>query len=324
MTYYLASSGGLPAAAGPSSAVSTDRGVVYHVLTWFGVNHGLAHTLGLLVTQPLVALAVLVGAWVLSRLQRRFSAHLVSSLRLVPPFAQTRPGGADRASTLAGVLGAVFRAAIWVTAVLVVLSQLDLHLAPFVATATIVGAALGFGAQTLVKDLLSGLLIIAEDQYGVGDTIEVGDLVATVEGLTLRVTRLRGLDGVVWYVPNGDIRTVGNHSEGASQAVIDLQVPAGTDLRLAGKLAEEEGQAMAADPEWSKELTASPVFAGVQDESASDVTLRVLARTLPGHHFRVAGQLRLRILERWAREGVAWAPVAPGEETSGADQAARA
>jgi len=302
---------GAPAPSAPASAAAADRGVVYHVLTWFGVGRGLAHTVGLLVTEPLVVVAVLIGAWVLSRMERRLSARIVGSLRLVPPLVRATPRGSDRARTLAGVFDAVFRTVIWVTALLMVLAQLDLHLAPFVATATIVGAALGFGAQTLVKDFLSGLLIIAEDQYGVGDTIELGDLTATVEGLTLRVTRLRGLDGVVWYVPNGDIRTVGNHSEGTSQAVVDLQVPAGTDLALAGRLAEDEGRQMAASPEWSAELASRPVFVGVLSASASDVTLRLMAATAPGHHFRVANHLRLRVLERWRREGVAWSAETP-------------
>jgi small conductance mechanosensitive channel len=293
-----------------SSAAASDRGVVYHVLLGLGVSSGTAHTVGLLVTQPLVAVLVLAVAWVLSRLERRLSVRLVESLRLVPV---SRGRGADRARTLAGVVSAIFRIVIWVTAMLVVLGQLDVHLTAFVATATVVGAAVGFGAQTLVKDFLSGMLIIAEGQYGVGDSIEVNGLVATVEHVTLRVTRLRSLDGIVWYVPNGDIRTVGNHSEGTSQAVIDLEVPAGTDLRLAGRLAEEEGRAMAAEPEWAEELLSPPKFSGVQDESADSVTLRVLARTLAGRHFSVARELRLRVLERLVRERVAWATEPPDQ-----------
>jgi small-conductance mechanosensitive channel len=305
------------ASSAPVTALfSADRGVVYQVLIWFGVGRSAAHEIGILVTEPLVAIVILVVAWVLARLERRLSLRIVASLRLVSPLVQTTPRGGDRARTIAGVISALFRVVIWVTAVLVVLGQFDVHLTAFVATATVIGAAVGFGAQTLVKDFLSGVLIIAEDQYGVGDTIEINDTIATVESVTLRVTRLRSLDGVVWYVPNGDIRTVGNHSEGTSQAVIDLQVPAGTDLHRAGRLAEEEGAAMAADPEWARELMAPPVFSGVQDEAADSVTIRILARTPPGHHFRVARELRLRILDRLVREGVAWAAQAPGEEAS--------
>lgn len=283
---------------------------MYHFLVWAGVSPGTAHTVGILVTEPLVALGILAVAWALARLERRVSLRIVGSLRLVSPLVRGTPRGGDRARTIGGVVSAMFRVVIWVTALLVVLSQLDIHLTPFVASATVIGAALGFGAQTLVKDFLSGILIIAEDQYGVGDTLEINDLVATVENVTLRVTRLRALDGVVWYVPNGDIRTVGNHSEGTSQAVIDLVVPAGTDLRRAGRLAEEEGAAMTRDPEWARELISPPVFSGVQDEDGSNVTLRVLARTPPGHHFKVARELRLRILDRLVREAVAWSPAA--------------
>lgn len=307
------------ASAGGSAAgalFSADRGVVYHILIWLGVGKVTAHDVGILVTEPLVAMVILIVAWVLARLERRLSVRIVASLRLVSPLVQSTPRGADRARTVAGVISALFRVVIWVTALLLVLSQFSVHLTAFVATATVVGAAIGFGAQTLVKDFLSGVLIIAENQYGVGDTIEVNDTVATVESVTLRVTRLRALDGVVWYIPNGDIRTVGNHSEGTSQAVIDLEVPAGTDLHRAGRLAEEEGAAMAADPQWARELMSPPVFSGVQDEAADSVTIRVLARTPPGHHFRVARELRLRILDRLVREGVAWAPSETGDEAS--------
>jgi small-conductance mechanosensitive channel len=209
------------------------------------------------------------------------------------------------------VVSAVVRLVIWVTAVLMVLAQLDIRLTALVASATVVGAALGFGAQTLVKDFLSGLLILAEDQYGVGDTIEIGTLIATVEAVTLRVTRLRAVDGVVWYVPNGDIRKVGNHSDGTSQAVVDLVVPAGTDLVRAGEVAVEVGARMAEDPLWAHELVSLPTFAGVQEATATDVTLRFLAQTPAGHHFRVARELRLRVLSRFLEDGIAWAPAEP-------------
>ncbi len=314
---------GLPlprsAPSGQGGAV-VDRGVLYHLLTWAGVSPATANTVGGLLTEPLVAVGVLLVAWLIARFERRLSRRIVASLRLVSPLVRSTPRGGDRVRTITGAVDALFRVVIWVTALLVVMGQLNVHLTPFVATATIIGAALGFGAQTLVKDFLSGILIIAEDQYGVGDTIEVNSLVATVENVTLRVTRLRALDGVVWYVPNGDIRTVGNHSEGTSQAVIDLQLPSGSDLRQAGRLAEEEGAAMAADPDWAQELLSPPVFSGAQAEDAGTVTIRVLARTPPGHHFRVARELRLRILDRLVREGVAWAP-GPGATAPGAGSA---
>jgi small-conductance mechanosensitive channel len=285
-----------------------DRGVIYTWLTDLGVSDKTAQTVQGDATTPIVVVIILIVALVLTRLERRLSRRLVHSLRVASPLVRTSDRAMERGETLAGVLSAVIRAVIWITAVLSVFSQFNIRLTPFVASATVIGAALGFGAQTLVKDFLSGILILAEDQYGVGDTLEIGSLVATVEGVTLRVTRLRALDGVVWYVPNGDIRTVGNHSDGTSQAVVDLVVPTGTDLYRAGELAEAEARALAEDPLWKHEMLSPPAFVGVQDATSTTVTLRLLAQTPAGHHFRVARELRLRILTRWVSERVAWAP----------------
>jgi small conductance mechanosensitive channel len=218
-------------------------------------------------------------------------------------------------------------------AVLMILGELDINLIPFVATATVVGAALGFGAQTLVRDFLSGLLILAEDQYGVGDSIVVGSgataTSGTVEGVNLRTTRVRGLDGVVWYVPNGDIRTVGNHTANDSQTIVDFSVPYGTDLVAAGATAEAAARDLAEEIAWKDVFVGQPVFAGVQAAKADGVTLRVMAWTKPAQHLRAARELRLRVLQRLREDGVAWVsavpplaqPAAPSAASSPAQQA---
>jgi small-conductance mechanosensitive channel len=193
---------------------------------------------------------------------------------------------------------------------------LGINLAPFVATATVIGAAVGFGAQSLVRDFLSGVLILAEDQYGVGDSITVGDLTGTVESLNLRTTRIRSLDGMVWYIPNGEIRKVGNSSEGFGQAVVDVVVPPGTDLTRANQLAEDEADAMAADPEWRDVILESPVLMGVQAMDAEGVTIRVVCKTAAGDNLRTGRALRARISERLRREGVAWAAPPSSEGTT--------
>jgi small conductance mechanosensitive channel len=305
--------------AGPisTSTAATDRGIVYQFLTSLGVSKGRAHAVEVYTVGPLRILLVLLLAYLLSRLVKGLARRLVGSLRLVSPLVRATPRGEDRVRTLTGVFASVFRVVIWIVALLTVLGQLNVDLTPFVATATVIGAAVGFGAQTLVKDFLSGVLILAEDQYGVGDSIVVGDGPAatsgTVEGVNLRTTRLRGLDGVVWYVPNGDIRTVGNNTENDSQALVDLVVPHGTDLVAAGSAAESAARALAEEPAWKGVFIGQPVFAGVQSADHEGVTLRVMAWTKPGQHFRVARELRLRVLDRLRADGVAWAG-----ETAGA------
>ena len=303
------------ASASSSNAASNDRGIIRQILVDLGVSSERAHTMQVYLIGPLRILLVLVVAFVATRLVTRLARRLVRSLRLVSPLVKATARGEDRIKTLAGVFASVFRVVIWIIALLTILGQLKINLAPFVATATVIGAALGFGAQTLVKDFLSGVLILAEDQYGVGDSIVVGSgsggTSGTVEGVNLRTTRVRSVDGMVWYVPNGDIRTVGNNTEGDSQAIVDVVVPHGTDLVAAGHVAEEAARELAADPAWAGVFTGEATFAGVQATDHDGATIRIMAWTQPGQHFRACRQLRLRILEKLRQSGLAWADVAP-------------
>lgn len=298
-----------------SNASASDRGIIHQIFVDLGVSSERAHTLQIYLIGPLRILLIVLIALILSRLVNRIARRLVGSLRLVSPLVRATARGEDRIKTLAGVFASVFRVIIWVIAVLTILGQLKINLAPFVATATVIGAALGFGAQTLVKDFLSGVLILAEDQYGVGDSIVVGAgsnaTSGTVEGVNLRTTRLRGVDGVVWYVPNGDIRTVGNNTESDSQAIVDVVVPHGTDLEAAGRVAEQAARELANEPAWRGVFVGEPAFAGVQATDHEGTTLRIMAWTQPGQHFRACRQLRLRILERLRQSGLAWADAAP-------------
>ena len=302
------------AAASSNTSASNDRGVIRQILVDLGVSPERAHTIQVYAIGPLKIVLILVLALVFSRLVGRLSKRMVGSFRLVSPLVRATPRGEDRVRTLTGVFASVFRVIIWVVALLTILGQLSINLAPFVATATVVGAAVGFGAQTLVKDFLSGVLILAEDQYGVGDSIVVGNTptatAGTVEGVTLRTTRIRSLDGVVWYVPNGDIRTVGNNTESDSQALVDVVVPHGTDLAAAGRVAEQAAQQLAAEPDWQGVFIGDPTFAGVQSTDNEGVTLRIMAWTKPGQHFRASRQLRLRILEALRESGLVWTPPA--------------
>jgi small conductance mechanosensitive channel len=296
--------------AATATASVNDRGIIYELLRSLGVSPSQAHTVQVYLSGPLKILLIVGLALLLSRVVAGLARRLVKSLRLVSPLVRSTPRGEDRARTLTGVFASIFRLIIWVVAILAILGVLDINLVPFVATATVIGAAVGFGAQTLVKDFLSGVLILAEDQYGVGDSIVVGAgpnaTIGTVEGVNLRTTRLRGLDGVVWYVPNGDIRTVGNNTENDSQALVDVVVPLGTDLVRAGAAAEATAQELARDPAWRNVFIGLPVFGGVQSEDQNGAVLRVMAWTKPGQHFRAARELRLQILERLRQDGLAW------------------
>ncbi len=316
-------------AAAASGAAANDRGVIHQLVLDAGGGKGTAHTAQIYLAAPFKVLVILVVAFVLTRLVNRLSHRLVNGMRLVSPLVQATPRGAARVQTLAGAFTSVFRALIWIVAFLEILNEFAINLVPFVATATVIGAAVGFGAQSLVKDFLSGILLLAEDQYGVGDHIAVGTgatiTSGTVESVNLRVTRLRGLDGGVLYIPNGDIRTLSNDTETDSQALVDVVVPYGTDLVAAGVAAQEAARRMAEDPEWAQDFVSPPFFAGVPDAAgANGIILRVIALTRPGQHMRTAREMRLRIMEALRRDHVAWLPAdAAPAETPPAEQLER-
>lgn len=285
--------------------------MIHQLLIDLGVNSSTAHSAEIYLSAPVRIVVIVLVAAILARLVSRLARRIVQSLRLVSPLIDTTGRSEARVKTLAGAFAQILRAVIWLVAILTILGQFNISLLPFVATATVIGAALGFGAQTLVKDFLSGALLLAEDQFGVGDRVTVGTgstaTVGTVEGVTLRVTRLRGADGGVIYVPNGDIRTLINDTENDSRALVDIVVPVGTDLVRAGQVLEAAARSVAADPKWSGSFIGEPSFAGVQDSSSpTGVLLRVAAPTKPGVHLKVASEIRLSCLERLRTEGIAW------------------
>jgi small-conductance mechanosensitive channel len=174
--------------------------------------------------RPIRIVFVITLAWLATRLARRVINRIASHVgddsgALFPDDAipadttfEGRRRRAQRVKTIAAVLCNVANIVIWTIAVLVILSELGIDLAPFIAGAGVLTVVIGFGAQTIVRDYLSGLLIVLEDQFGVGDVIDTGVATGTVESVNLRTTRLRDVDGVVWYVPNGEIKRVGNQS----------------------------------------------------------------------------------------------------------------
>src|SRR3954453_18487040 len=165
-----------------------------------------------------------------ARLGSRLAARSIRSLGARAPLREVNPRSEQRAETLAGVAVSLVRIFVWTLAVLLILGELGLNLGPFLAGASIVGVALGFGTQSLVKDFVSGFFILVEDQYGVGDVITIADTTGTVEEINLRVTRLRGSDGTVWFVPNGEIRKVGNSAREFARSIVDVIIPNKADL----------------------------------------------------------------------------------------------
>ena len=196
-------------------------------------------------------------------------------------------------------LGSVLRSAASVTiftiAGVVILGDLGINLAPLLASAGVVGIAVGFGAQNLVRDYLSGIFMLLEDQYGVGDVITVGDATGTVETVTLRITRMRDVNGVVWHVRNGTIEQVGNESQGWARAVIDFPVPYAADLSTIRTILSGAAEAMWNEPAWHTVMLEQPEVWGAQEVSSSQVTMRIVAKTAPLRQWEVEREMRARV-----------------------------
>ncbi|BAN02517.1 mechanosensitive ion channel family protein [Ilumatobacter coccineus] len=269
-----------------------------------------------LIGRPLGILLILLGAWILTRLARRYLTKVVT--RLMKPNLESAKRqlvrmGIDkhevllgteepseivsarrtaRAASISGVIGSTLTVIIWVTAFILVLGEVGLNLGPFIAGAGIIGVALGFGAQSLVKDCIAGLFMLMEDQYGIGDVVDVGEATGTVEEVALRTTVLRGIDGTVWHVPNGEIQRVGNMSQLWSTALVDIDVAYDADLDGVRTILMQTATDVCASEEWADDILEEPKVLGVETLGADGITLRLVVKTAPGAQWALQRALR--------------------------------
>lgn len=272
----------------------------------------LARLAEVVIAKPLEIVLVVAAAILANRLVHR--AIRRSLLRLQRDQAVRDEGGADddvrarrrvqRATTIGALLRSMATFAIWSLAVLTVLGELGLNLGPLIAGAGIVGVAVGFGAQNLVKDFLSGIFMLIEDQFGVGDVIDVGDATGTVESVSLRTTRVRSVDGTVWYVPNGAINRVGNKSQQWSRVVLDIAVAYATELDEAVGAIRRAALDVWREQEIGRCMLEEPEILGVEDVGADGVVIRLVVKTAPVEQWRVARALRAAIKASFDAAGI--------------------
>jgi small conductance mechanosensitive channel len=217
----------------------------------------------------------------------------------------------QRAETIAQVLRSVAAIVIWTISILIILGELGINLAPLLAGAGVLGVALGFGAQTVVRDFLAGTFMLLEDQFGVGDVIDFGDASGTVEGVSLRTTRLRDVEGVVWHVPNGEIKRVANKSQQWSRAVLDIPVALETDIETAKRVIKETADELWETPPWSTMILGEPEVWGVEDLGPNGVVIRLVVKTRPLEQWAVARELRARIKRAFDHAGIRVPPPTP-------------
>jgi small conductance mechanosensitive channel len=281
-----------------------------------------------LVGPSLTIIGTLVGAmllrWVLHRaidrvvgqaLTRAARRESQAPRRASRLLAQATGLSQDRSTQRAATMGAILKSTstfvIFTLALLTVMATLGLPLGPLLASAGVVGVALGFGAQSLVKDFLSGIFMILEDQYGVGDVIDAGEAVGTVEDVTLRVTRLRDASGIVWYVRNGEIVRIGNRSQGWSTALVDIPVGYNESLDTVLPLIRKVVHDLDESADWETRLLEEPVVAGVESMTGGVVRVRVIAKCAPNESYPVSREIRARVKAAFDQAGILAPQVAP-------------
>jgi small-conductance mechanosensitive channel len=217
---------------------------------------------------------------------------------------QTEEEVKKRAETLSGVLVASLQAIVIAVVTFMMLSEIGLNIAPMIAGVGVVGVAIGFGAQSLVKDIISGLFILLENQYRKGDVVKIADASGLVEDINLRRTLLRDMDGVVHSVPNGEIRVASNLTKGWSRVNLNIGVDYGTDLDRAIEVINRVGKELAEDPVWSAQILKPPQVLRVDNLGDSAIDIKILGDTKPMQQWAVTGELRLRLKKAFDKENI--------------------
>jgi moderate conductance mechanosensitive channel len=301
------------AACGPRS----DRGWLCTTVYRISGNQDAAEVADAIAKPLRIALVVLL-AWLVARVLRRVVTRGATHLRDAPrvsPFVGATTGAellddlarqrhAQRVDTLSAVLRNAVTILVWLVATLVILSDLGVDMAPLLASAGVATVVIGFGAQQVVRDYLAGLFMLMEDQYGVGDVIDMGEATGTVEWVSLRVTRLRDVEGVVWWVPNGQVTRVGNQSQQWSRALLDVAVAPDTDINRATQVIQQTADEMWHDAEWSGRLLDRPEVWGVEDIGVGGILIRLVVKTVPLAQWEVSRELRARLKRAFDAAGV--------------------
>jgi small-conductance mechanosensitive channel len=286
----------------------TDGQTICHAVYDVTGNRDLADYSDVLIGRPLVLIALFVLAfairWVAHKAITRVAGRAAKGMLPDRVNLVATERRRQRAEAMASLFKSIVTGLIVAVAGTMMLSEVGVDIAPIIASAGIVGVALGFGAQSLVKDFLSGVFMIIEDQFGVGDQVDLGEAIGTVEAVTLRITRVRDVNGTVWYVPNGQILRVGNQSQNWARTVLDVKVAYSEDLARVRRVLGEVAHDVWEDEDFKGQVIEEPSVWGVQDLAVDGITVRVVLKTTPGEQWAVAREMRQRIKARFDHEGI--------------------
>ncbi|WP_243789541.1 mechanosensitive ion channel family protein [Saccharopolyspora gloriosae] len=288
------------------------------VSRWTG-NDWLAMYSDLLIAKPLNILLIVLTAFLARYFVHRTITRLTrgnggKTPKLLTPLKERRNEAAgmallserrvQRARTIGSVLKSLTSFLIFGLALMYALKSLGIELAPILASAGVLGVAVAFGAQNLVRDFLSGMFMMVEDQYGVGDIVDLGEAAGTVEAVGLRVTTLRDLNGTVWYVRNGEILRVGNSSQGFAVAVVDFPISHTSSVEKAMEVATRVATEAASREPLSKDVMDPPEMLGVDQITSDTITLRLTVKVRPSTQWAVQRRLRVAIKRAYDDEDI--------------------
>jgi len=283
--------GGLPSVMG---VLDDHGGWLYDLLTKAGVDPSTAQSVNNLVVRPFAILVVAIVGVLAAKLGSKAIRRILQGIADKAAARSGSPRAGARLSTMSALSANVWRFFVFVIAVAIILGIVGINLAPLLASATIIGATVGFGAQLIVRDYFSGFLLTVEDQFGIGDSVTIGMVTGVVEDQTLRVTRIRDDDGTVYFVANGDIRVLANTSRGWAHAVVDLTLPGSSanDLPRARGVIEEAARRVAAAEAFAGLITAPTSLVTFIDSTDTTLTLRVTLHTVPSKRNVITRALR--------------------------------
>jgi small conductance mechanosensitive channel len=305
----------LPRQSADSTTRCSDDSVICDWVLDVTGNADLAKFAEWFLDRPLKFIGVLLAVWIINKIVKRAVRRLVTHIvapdrgaaisrldRLGIPGTSLLDDDDDdpileerrqaRAMSISNVLSSTAGVVVWSIGLTTALGTIGIDLGPLIAGAGIAGVAIGFGAQSLVKDCIAGLFMLMEDQYGIGDVVDLGEAVGTVERITLRATVLRSLNGTVWHVPNGEVRRVGNLSQLWSVAVVDVDVAYDSDLSASRTALERAAREVCEREEFTESVIEPPTVLGVESLGADGITIRVTVKVDPGDQWAIQRAIR--------------------------------
>lgn len=248
-------------------------------------------------------LIILIAAYFIQKSGKIFIEKIIRKL-IIPDAFLSKEAERKREDTLIRIFAATLKIIVWMIAILIILQECGFAIGPFLAAAGVAGLALGFGGQYLIKDIISGLFIIMENQYRINDVVEINDTKGLVEDITLRMTTLRDLDGTVHHMPHGEIKKVSNLTKDFSRINLNIGIAYNSNLEHVIEVINKTGNELANDPKWKEKITKAPQFLRVQDFADSAIIVKILGETVPAKQWEATGELRKMIKIAFDKEGI--------------------